>query len=79
MDEETIRKTAYRIWEEKGKPHGEDFEHWYQARNELDDNANDGLPGSISSSVAQPDSTFAAEDASAVATEKPAKRKSRKN
>jgi hypothetical protein len=54
MDEETLRKTAYRIWEERGRPHGEDFEHWLQARQEYDDNANDGLPGSIASSVTPP-------------------------
>jgi len=32
MDEETIRKIAYRLWEEQGRPHGSDFEHWLQAR-----------------------------------------------
>lgn len=54
MDEETLRKTAYRIWEERGRPDGQDFEHWLQARKEYDDNDNDGLPGSISSSVTPP-------------------------
>lgn len=54
MDEETLRKTAYRIWEELGRPHGQDFEHWLQARQEYEDNENDGLPGSISSSVTPP-------------------------
>jgi hypothetical protein len=54
MDEETLRKTAYRIWEERGRPDGQDFEHWLQARNEYGDNDNDGLPGSISSSVTPP-------------------------
>lgn len=54
MDEETLRKTAYRIWEERGRPDGQDFEHWLQARHEYDDNGNDGLPGSISSSVTPP-------------------------
>lgn len=54
MDEETLRKTAYRIWEERGRPDGQDFEHWLQARQEYDDNGNDGLPGSISSSVTPP-------------------------
>lgn len=54
MDEETLRKTAYRIWEERGRPDGQDFEHWLQARQEYDDNGNDGLPGSISSGVTPP-------------------------
>lgn len=54
MDEETLRKTAYRIWEEQGRPHGQDFEHWFQAQAELDAFDSDGLPGSIASSVAPP-------------------------
>jgi hypothetical protein len=54
MNEEDIKLTAYRIWEEKGKPDGQDFEHWLQARNELGDSSQDGLPGSLASSVAPP-------------------------
>nr|WP_314582060.1 DUF2934 domain-containing protein [uncultured Pseudomonas sp.] len=56
MDEETLRRTAYRIWEEQGRPHGQDFEHWLQAQREQDDNAdaNDGLPGSVATSVTPP-------------------------
>jgi len=54
MDEETIRKTAYRLWEEQGRPHGQDFDHWFQARAELDAFDSDGLPGSVASSVAPP-------------------------
>lgn len=54
MDEETIRKTAYRLWEEQGRPHGQDFDHWLQARAELDAFDSDGLPGSVASSVAPP-------------------------
>jgi hypothetical protein len=34
MDEETLRKTAYRIWEEQGRPQGMDFDHWLQAERE---------------------------------------------
>lgn len=78
MDEDTIRQAAYRIWEENGRPEGQDFEHWFQARNQLDDNENDGLPGSIASSVAQPDSTFSADEPAPVATEKSPNRKRRK-
>lgn len=54
MDEETIRKIAYRLWEEQGRPHSNDFEHWLQARAELDAFDSDGLPGSVASSVAPP-------------------------
>lgn len=35
MDEETIRQTAYRLWEQQGKPDGQDFVHWLKARDEL--------------------------------------------
>ena len=54
MDEETIRLTAYRIWEQQGKPDGQDFVHWLQAREELTTPPNDGLAGSIASSVTPP-------------------------
>jgi hypothetical protein len=36
MDEETIKQVAYRIWEERGRPDGLDFEHWLHARDEID-------------------------------------------
>ncbi|KTC28269.1 hypothetical protein AO239_28870 [Pseudomonas sp. ICMP 19500] len=54
MDEETIRLTAYRIWEQQGKPDGQDFVHWLQAREELTTPPTDGLAGSIESSVTPP-------------------------
>ena len=54
MDEETIRLTAYRIWEQQGKPGGQDFVHWLQAREELTTPPTDGLAGSIASSVTPP-------------------------
>ena len=54
MDEQTIRQTAYRIWEQQGKPDGQDFVHWIQAMDELQPSDTDGLPGSIESSVSPP-------------------------
>jgi hypothetical protein len=54
MDEETIRLTAYRIWEQQGKPDGQDFVHWLQARDELAAPLTDGLAGSMESSVTPP-------------------------
>lgn len=54
MNEETLKHIAYRLWEEQGKPDGMDFEHWLEARRELDRQNNDGLTGSITSSVAPP-------------------------
>lgn len=54
MDEETIRLTAYRIWEQQGKPDGQDFVHWLQAREELAPGQSDSSSGSAESSVTQP-------------------------
>ncbi|WP_109513535.1 DUF2934 domain-containing protein [Pseudomonas ovata] len=54
MDEETIRKAAYDIWEKQGKPHGQDFEHWLQARDSLDSTGSDGLAGGVSTGVTPP-------------------------
>ncbi|MBC3205194.1 DUF2934 domain-containing protein [Pseudomonas sp. SWRI111] len=71
MDEETLRKTAYRIWEEQGRPHGQDFEHWFQAQAELDAFDSDGLPGSIASSVAPPAPKKKSTDTPASAEKKP--------
>jgi hypothetical protein len=34
--EERIRHRAYSIWEERGRPHGEDFTHWQQASDEYE-------------------------------------------
>ncbi len=30
-----IQERAYHIWEEKGRPHGRDHEHWYEAECEV--------------------------------------------
>lgn len=54
MNEETLKQIAYRLWEKQGKPDGMDFEHWLEARRELDGQNSDGLTGSITSSVAPP-------------------------
>jgi sulfur relay (sulfurtransferase) DsrC/TusE family protein len=33
-EDDWVRKRAYALWEEEGKPHGKDAEHWEQARRE---------------------------------------------
>ena len=33
--EEQIRKRAFELWEQAGKPEGRDDEFWYQAQREL--------------------------------------------
>ncbi|KUM42897.1 DUF2934 domain-containing protein [Pseudomonas sp. EpS/L25] len=54
--EERIRQRAYEIWEREGRPHGQDFEHWFRANRELEDQPDDNLTqvGGIQSSVAPP-------------------------
>jgi hypothetical protein len=46
---EQIRKRAYEIWEDEGRPHGRDMQHWVQAETEFHPrlrvvNLNDPLP-----------------------------------
>lgn len=33
--EEAIRERAYAIWEEEGRPHGKDLDHWHRAAAEI--------------------------------------------
>lgn len=33
--EERIRQRAYEIWEQEGRPHGDDLKHWMQAFKEI--------------------------------------------
>lgn len=32
---EQVKRRAYDIWEEEGRPHGRDREHWHRAETEL--------------------------------------------
>jgi hypothetical protein len=32
---ERIRVRAYQIWEQEGRPHGRDREHWHEAERQL--------------------------------------------
>jgi hypothetical protein len=34
--EERIRHRAYSIWQDRGRPHGEDLTHWLQASDEFE-------------------------------------------
>ncbi|EJJ29999.1 DUF2934 domain-containing protein [Rhizobium sp. CF142] len=34
-NEGRIRQRAYEIWEQEGRPHGEDLKHWLQAFQEI--------------------------------------------
>lgn len=37
MDEQEIREAAYRLWEQQGKPQGQDLEHWFTAEKSAGD------------------------------------------
>ena len=39
INQDLIMKRAYEIWEQSGRPHGLDKEHWLQAERELLDAA----------------------------------------
>ena len=41
INQDSIMKRAYEIWEQSGRPHGLDKEHWLQAERELLDAAPD--------------------------------------
>ncbi|WP_417776608.1 DUF2934 domain-containing protein [Stutzerimonas xanthomarina] len=53
-DEQRIRERAHEIWEAKGRPEGQEQEHWAQARDEMEPfyKEGDATAGSIESSVA---------------------------
>jgi hypothetical protein len=35
VESKNIQERAYHIWENEGRPHGRDFEHWLKAEQEL--------------------------------------------
>ncbi|MCH2338501.1 DUF2934 domain-containing protein [Pseudomonas sp. NPDC047963] len=55
-DEQRIRERAHEIWEAKGRPDGQEHEHWTQARDEMEPfyKEGDATAGSVESSVAIP-------------------------
>ena len=55
-DEQRIRERAHEIWEAKGRPEGQEHEHWAQAREEMEPFYKEGNAeaGGIESSVAIP-------------------------
>jgi hypothetical protein len=59
--DEAIRHRAHELWDKAGRPHGQDHDHWHQARTELEaesaglgDQPGDALPASDPSSPAKP-------------------------
>ena len=55
--EEQIRQRAYSIWEEQGRPQGEDMRHWLQAWQEL---ANTGTDDADATTPADQEGSAAA-------------------
>lgn len=55
-DEQRIRERAYQIWEAKGRPEGQDDQHWSEAREETEPfyKEGDATAGSVESSVSIP-------------------------
>ncbi len=55
-EDDRIRERAYHIWEDEGRPEGQQAEHWARAREELESFYKEGNPlaGSVESSVAIP-------------------------
>ncbi|HCL74320.1 DUF2934 domain-containing protein [Stutzerimonas nitrititolerans] len=55
-EDDRIRERAYQIWEDEGRPEGQQAEHWARAREELEPFYKEGNPlaGSVESSVAIP-------------------------
>lgn len=35
LNEAAIRQRAYAIWEDEGRPHGRDWDHWLKASQEI--------------------------------------------
>jgi hypothetical protein len=42
--EQRIRERAHRIWEEEGRPHGQQAAHWERARREIAEQQMTGAP-----------------------------------
>ncbi|WP_313087142.1 DUF2934 domain-containing protein [Pseudomonas sp.] len=55
-DEQRVRERAYQIWEAKGRPDGQQEQHWAEAREELEPfyKEGDATAGSVESSVGIP-------------------------
>ncbi|MDY7536450.1 DUF2934 domain-containing protein [Pseudomonas sp. Bout1] len=48
MDERKIKEAAYALWEQDGKPNGQDLEHWFKASSSLgNDSQEDGQGSSL--------------------------------
>jgi hypothetical protein len=75
VSREMIEVRAYEIWEQEGRPHGRDVEHWMKAAEELEP-ANDSAPKGKTKAAVKPKTVKSAAAAAPVAeTKAPAKPK----
>ncbi len=64
--QERISVRAYRIWEEKGRPHGSSDDHWHQAKREIEEEDRAaGRKPSTAAKAPRPRKTASAASASA--------------
>ena len=59
-DENRIKQRAYQIWENEGRPHGRDREHWERASREIEAEAKPGKAAARSKPAGKPKSAKAA-------------------
>jgi hypothetical protein len=52
--EEKIRRRAYEIWEQEGRPHGQDMKHWLQAFKEFGQQADNASKLTAKAKSAKP-------------------------
>lgn len=72
--DEWIRSRAYALWEQNGRNHGRDQEHWEQAARERDELERVALPGHLSENGITTEEGIPAEYLQADTNEAPAPR-----
>lgn len=70
---ERVKKRAYEIWEEEGRPWGRDAVHWERANREIADQTETETPVRVASIIAETTSEIVDADAKG-----PAKRRTKK-
>jgi len=69
--EENIRRRAYEIWEQEGRPHGQEMKHWLQAFKEFGERVDAAKKPTVKVKSAKP------KTATKSAGEKPAAKKTK--
>ena len=69
--EEEIRQTAYRLWEQAGRPEGRDQEFWYDAQRTLESRERSGNGMSTAGVSSKPSGMSGEQDKSGAARRPP--------